>query len=539
MSWSWNKRGGTASFAVGIGGRTFSMNKTGDVVVVGNPSANAVNIYTYNGTNWILGAAILGATISNTGNFGYSVDVNYLATTANAIIAVGAPNAPAVAPSTVTGKVFVYSFNGTSATQLGNTINWVNPSTNVGTMFGKDLKLTGSGTSLVVTADFRARVYTLTSNIWVQKGTNLVSGSITTGTVTNGECTRVSISDNAELVISGVPNLSDTNLTSRIGRIRLHKLISNDWTTTSVSPDVENAGPPNGSSYFGYGVDIHPSGSHVAATYYRNGSSCVRIYTVNNVTSGELITFAGSVEIVISSNTPGGRSVSLNGDSTNAPINYMLAVGSPEEGKVDFFVRNNTTWFSPLNSTIINSDPPSTEGPKFGANVVVAGEYLSNEYLGVGSQTNANVYESPTICFHKSAKVLTKQGSKQIHELREGDIVYDNQGNAHNISKLVKLPTNTKYVLIKKDAISVNMPNEDLYISEFHPVYINGEEIIAKLLVNGETITKVTIPDDKNMYTILTSERKPININGLYAMTWKDTEFYDYASKRLISYQFY
>lgn len=414
--------------------------------------------------------------------------------------------------------------NTTSCTQLHNDLFIQNLTVNTdsGGRFGLDLNLTSLGDAIVVTSKFIAIVYTIISNTWTSKGTNNVASGFQASGDT-GASNRICINDSATIVISGIPNMTNTNVT-RFGRVRVINYDGTSWSPVQITPTTNNI------SKFGYGVDIHPNGDYMAISCVSNNDvGLVTIY--NNLTGTP--TVVGSNIQFSSTGVINGISVSLNGESNSGLGGYMLAIGSPDKNKVDFYYHSGGLWTS----------GPSIMGNlaelDFGKNVVVAGDIniTTSTFIGVGSRSNAIVYTLPTICFHKSAKIMTKSGNKYISELRGGDTVYDNNGNVHDVIKLVRLPSNNKYVLIKQNALGNNMPHEDLYISEFHPLYINGEEIPAKNLVNNIDITKVYLHDDYNMYTILTKERLPINVNGLYAMTWKDDEFYEYANNKLIFYE--
>jgi hypothetical protein len=77
------------------------------------------------------------------------------------------------------------------------------------------------------------------------------------------------------------------------------------------------------------------------------------------------------------------------------------------------------------------------------------------------------------------------------------------------------------FILIKKDLLGENMPLEDLYITSSHPIIIDNKEIISSK-IKGAKKTKLKM---QYVYTIVSKNREPININNLNVLTWEYDSF--------------
>ena len=102
-------------------------------------------------------------------------------------------------------------------------------------------------------------------------------------------------------------------------------------------------------------------------------------------------------------------------------------------------------------------------------------------------------------CFLKGTLISTPSGAKRIDELTVGDLVTTIDGSARPIqfisvnSYKKSDPTrawvaDARPVLVRKSAISENVPNRDLYLTRYHSLYLDGMLIPVHNLINGSTI---------------------------------------------------
>jgi Hint domain len=105
----------------------------------------------------------------------------------------------------------------------------------------------------------------------------------------------------------------------------------------------------------------------------------------------------------------------------------------------------------------------------------------------------------PCNCFLKGTLISTPSGAKRIDELAVGDLVTTIDGSARPIqfisvnSYRKSDPTkpwvaDARPVLVRKSALSENVPNRDLYLTRAHSLYLDGVLIPVHNLINGSTI---------------------------------------------------
>lgn len=146
------------------------------------------------------------------------------------------------------------------------------------------------------------------------------------------------------------------------------------------------------------------------------------------------------------------------------------------------------------------------------------------------------------ICFLKGTKVLSNGIYKNVENLNQHDkvdtfgILINKNFNGYNgginfikrISYLkIENPSIADYpVCIKKNALGIDLPNNDVYVSQNHKILYNGEMIKAKKLVkkinNNDKIFIDQSITNIEYYHILTRRHHLVNCSGLYCETLKD-----------------
>jgi len=118
---------------------------------------------------------------------------------------------------------------------------------------------------------------------------------------------------------------------------------------------------------------------------------------------------------------------------------------------------------------------------------------------GPGGNVNGNGNLCAGNCFLEGTLISTPSGAKRIDELSVGDFVTTVGGNARPIQFISVYsykksdPTrawvdDVRPVLVRKSAISDNVPNRDLYLTRGHSLYLDGILIPVCNLINGSTI---------------------------------------------------
>ena len=120
--------------------------------------------------------------------------------------------------------------------------------------------------------------------------------------------------------------------------------------------------------------------------------------------------------------------------------------------------------------------------------------------------------QSSPYCVSEGTIVTTDQGEVKIEELNKNYTINGNK--ILGISKDFYL--REEMVLIKKDAISENIPNEDLYITPNHQLTYKGKFVKAKWLVNNlENVEFVKNDKGISVYNILLEKYTIYKANNL------------------------
>ena len=144
--------------------------------------------------------------------------------------------------------------------------------------------------------------------------------------------------------------------------------------------------------------------------------------------------------------------------------------------------------------------------------------YSTTALVGSTYSANTVVLNSPFICVAANTKILMADGTeKEIQDIQRGDEVF---GNAERtiINKVAKVsiqylrPQNKiSIVTIKKGSLGENYPNEDMVLTDPHPLIWNGIRKPARCFTEFDGVTWYN-------NTITAKEMLPINREGTYAI---------------------
>lgn len=168
----------------------------------------------------------------------------------------------------------------------------------------------------------------------------------------------------------------------------------------------------------------------------------------------------------------------------------------------------------------INSsgNPPETCTSEFidSDNTVM---YTTTDPITYYYDVDTGNWSDVTPCLHENTLIRTPNGMIPIKNIHAGDIVYQNGREVNVLYNAKFLPTNS-YIKIDKDAFGINEPMNDFYITGTHPLWINGQEILAENLVNGTTINEVKLDSPVTCYSLVTNDRIYVDTQGLNCFTW-------------------
>lgn len=145
------------------------------------------------------------------------------------------------------------------------------------------------------------------------------------------------------------------------------------------------------------------------------------------------------------------------------------------------------------------------------------------------------VFLTDTVCYAAGTLITTEDGEVAIEDLRQGDNVVVMDGESRAVLPIkwigvrqVDLASHKDRgqvapVRIAKDAFAENVPNADLVVSPPHAIFVDGNLIPAKMLVNDMTITRETARADVTYYHIELDRHAIVMANGLTAESYLDT----------------
>ena len=186
-------------------------------------------------------------------------------------------------------------------------------------------------------------------------------------------------------------------------------------------------------------------------------------------------------------------------------------------------------------------DNSAGTGLAIGVNVNNAGNTikLTDEYIGkyvkvrlfdntLNSQSQNSIVSTITttpiaardpianICFLAGTKIVTDQGITNIEKVSNKNSI-----NGQNVNFVSMTENVDDYmVLLKKDALYKNVPNEDTYVTGNHKIFFNRQMSKAKNLVNNTSISKVEM-ERAVVYNVLLEGEKDGKMiaNGMIAET--------------------
>jgi hypothetical protein len=273
-------------------GYSVSINNSGDRIAIGAKfnsenasSSGQVRVYSWNGATWTqLGTDIYGEAAGD--NSGYSVSMN----AAGDRVAIGAPYNNGTNGSD-SGHVRIYSWNGTSWTQLGADIDG-EAATDYS---GWSVSMNATGDRVAIGANYNdgttesvsdnrghVRIYSWNGTSWTQLGVDIDGEA-----AVDSSGYSVSMNATGDRVAIGAINNDGTG--TNAGHVRIYSWNGTSWTQLGADINGEAAGDNSG-----WSVSMDAVGDRVAiGASYNNGygadSGHVRIYSWNGTAWVKLV----------------------------------------------------------------------------------------------------------------------------------------------------------------------------------------------------------------------------------------------------------
>ena len=157
-----------------------------------------------------------------------------------------------------------------------------------------------------------------------------------------------------------------------------------------------------------------------------------------------------------------------------------------------------------------------------------------SDVTGTGSVTG-----DALTCFYGFVKVMTKDGEKEIKDLKRGDLVLTNDGykplaklsvtkNPTNLELKLAQKTTSKWMLkIPKHALGHNLPSQDIYTTRTHPISLgkvseDGDDdfefthLFARELLKADLgCVEENIQEEKYVYNLIFDKHYEVSVGGL------------------------
>ena len=98
-----------------------------------------------------------------------------------------------------------------------------------------------------------------------------------------------------------------------------------------------------------------------------------------------------------------------------------------------------------------------------------------------------SIPELPSVCILEGTRILTTEGYVPIENLTIDHILVTRKGHTTRIVEILELDaSNVRSVRIPKDAFGKDRPFEEVYISEFHAIYLDEQDTFLHVAHNNE-----------------------------------------------------
>jgi hypothetical protein len=209
----------------------------------------------------------------------------------------------------------------------------------------------------------------------------------------------------------------------------------------------------------------------------------------------------------------------------------------------------NVFWVAGTAITFAGTSPASIPGILIAGSAVTfaaASQILGRVYAKTAAISFSGISSvdgaSFIVCYAKGTLILTKQGYVPIEDIKAGnkvvtkgkiinnkDVTIDSDLKIEPVMwisnfKVMCLNSKSRPICIKKNALGKNCPFKDLYVSPGHRLLLNGKMVLAKNMINGETIYQDNECDSVEYYHLECEHHSGVFANGVLAETYLDVD---------------
>ncbi len=453
---TWSAQGAklTGSGETGAGefGKSVAMAVEGTTTtaLMGGPADNtrvgAAWVFTRASTTWAAqGSKLTGASETGEGEFGYSVALSVLSTTATAVM--GGPG-----DSTRAGAAWTFTRSGTAWTALGTKITGAGE-TGAGE-FGKSVAMAVEGTTTTALlggpADNvgvgAAWAFTRTTSTWTAQGSKL-TGSGETGAGEFGDSVALSLEGSTMTALMG-----GSGDYAKIGAAWAYTRSGTTWTqqgeklTAKSGEEIGLGELSPGKGQFGYSVALSENGNTalIGGASYKGGIGAAWVFTRSGSTwtqQGPKLTGSGEIgagefgdSVALSAS---GSTALIGGDHDNTAV-----------GAAWVFTLSGSTWTQQGAKLTAKGGEEEGEG-EFGKSVALSGEGTTALIGGPNEGAGFTLRYGAAWVFTFSGSTWTQQGAKlqgPAGEIEEGQFGWSVALSSNGNTALIGGNRNNKFV---------------------------------------------------------------------------------------------
>jgi autotransporter passenger strand-loop-strand repeat protein len=308
------------------------------------------------------------------------------------------------------------------------------------------------------------------------------------------------------------------------------------------SEDVNSGGTASFTTVSGGGTQNIVAGTAISTTVNGGGSedlyvSAIAISTTVNSGGFEYVSAGGAASDTMVSN--GGSVVVISGTTISTTVDsggteYLDAGGSASftmlssGGMIDVtFLSYTTGGSASVNTSGVLTVSVGSETYTQQLSPAYAGQHfqLSQD---AGSGTLVTAETAP--CFLPGTLILTDRGEVAVEKLQTGDIIITSRGRQRRLSWVGRgrvLATRGERsaatpVIVRKGALSNNVPHHDLHITKGHSLYLDGALIPVECLVNHRSIVWDDRAQEVTVYHLELDAHDVLLANGVPAESYRD-----------------
>ncbi len=156
-------------------------------------------------------------------------------------------------------------------------------------------------------------------------------------------------------------------------------------------------------------------------------------------------------------------------------------------------------------------------------------EVFNTDTAQAGGGNGEVVVTQAPLCFLRGTRILTPTGETRVEDLQVGDLVVTRFSGIQPVKWIGRhspAPDNgaNTPVCIQASALGERLPARDLYVSPGHSVLVDGSLLLARLLVNGVTITQDWCPPRIDYFHVELAAHDCVIAEGAWAETFADAQ---------------